>query len=139
MAVVTFTGASVLVAATDISDHVTEVTIDDGRDENDDTVVSMTARSKTGGLPNPSITLKMRQDYAATKTHALIKAAVNTSTAVVVRPVAGTIRSATNPDWQFTGKVLQYQPIAGQAGQFQVPTVKFEPTGTPLSEVTSAS
>lgn len=139
MAVVTFTGASVLVAGTDISDHVKEVTIDDGREENDDTTVNMTAKSMTGGLPTPSVTLKMRQDYAATKTHALIRAAVNVSTAVVIRPVAGTIRSATNPDWQFTGKVLQYVPIGAQAGQFQEPTVKFEPTGTPLSELTTAT
>lgn len=139
MAVVTLTGASVLIAATDISDHVKEVTIDDGRDENDDTVISMTAKSMTGGLPTPSITLKLRQDYAASKTHALIRAAINVATAVVVRPVAATIRSETNPEWHFTGKVLQYQPLAGQAGQFQEPTVKFEPTGTPFTYLTTAS
>lgn len=139
MAVVTFTGASVKVAGTDISDHVTEVTIDDARDENDDTTVNMTAKSMTGGLPTPSVTLKMRQDYASSKTHALIRAAVNVATAVIVRPVGGTARSATNPDYEFTGKVLQYQPIAGQAGQFQTPTVKFEPTGTPLSELTTST
>jgi hypothetical protein len=139
MAVLTFTGASVLIAGTDISDHVKEVTIDDGREENDDTTVNMTAKSLTGGLPTPSVTLKIRQDYASAKTHALIRAAVNIATAVVIRPVAATIRSATNPDWQFTGKVLRYQPIAGTAGQFQELTVKFEPTGTPLSELTTAT
>ena len=138
MAVVTLTGAMVLIATTDISDHVKEVTVDDARDENDDTVVSMTAQSKTGGLPTPSITLKMRQDYAATKTHELIKAAINVSTAVVVRATTA-IRSGTNPEFQFTGKVLQYQPFAGQAGQFQEPTIKFEPTGTPLSTLTTAT
>src|SRR3990167_3083076 len=139
MAVVTFTSASVLVAGTDISDHVKEVTMDDGGEENDDTTVNMTAKSMTGGLPTPSVTLKMRQDYAASKTHALIRAAVNVSTAVVLRPVAATIRSATNPDWQFTGKVLQYQPIAATAGQFQTPSVTFVATGTQLSEVTTAT
>ena len=139
MAVVTFTAASVLIAATDISDHVKEVTINDARDENDDTVVSMTAKSMTGGLPSPTIPIKLRQDYAATKTHALIRAAVNTSTAVVVRPIAATIRSGTNPDWEFTGKVLQYSPVMGVAGQFQEPSVTFVSTGTPLAEKTAAT
>lgn len=139
MAVVVFAGASVLIAGTDISDHVKDVTIDDGREENDDTVISMTAKSMTGGMPNPSITLKLRQDYASAKTHALLRAAVNVSTAVVVRPVAGTIRSGTNPDWEFTGKILQYQPIAGSAGQFQEPSVTFVATGTGLSEKTTST
>lgn len=138
MAVVTLTNASVSIAGTDISDHVKEVTIDDARDENDDTVVSMTAKSMTGGLPSPSLTLKLRQDYAASKTHELIKAAQNVSTAVIVR-VTTAIRSGTNPEWQFTGKVLQYQPFAGSAGQFQEPSVKFEPTGTPFSQLTTAT
>lgn len=139
MAVVVLIGASVSIAGTDISDHVKEVTIDDAREENDDTVLSHSAKSMTGGLATPSVTLKMRQDYASSKTHALIRAAINVATAVVIRPVGATIRSGTNPEYQFTGKVLQYQPLAGQAGQFQEPSVKFEPTGTPLSEVTTAT
>ena len=139
MAVVTLTGASVLIATTDLSDHVKEVTIDDARDENDDTVLSMTAKSMTGGLPAPTITLKMRQDYAASKTNEKLRAAVDTSTAVVVRPKSGTARSATNPEWHFTGKILQFQPLAGTAGQFQEPTVVFQPTGTPLTYLTTST
>ena len=115
MAVVTLTGASVLIATTDLSDHIKEVTIDDARDENDDTVLSMTAKSMTGGLPSPTITIKIRQDYAASKTNEIIRAAVNVATAIIVRPLSGTARSATNPEWHFTGKVLQYQPLAGSS------------------------
>jgi hypothetical protein len=139
MAVVTLTSAAVTIGSTDISDHVKEVTIDDARDENDDTVLSMTAKSMTGGLPNPSITLKLRQDYAASKTHELIKAAQNTSTIVIVRPDSTSVRSGTNPEWHFHGKVLQYQPVAGAAGVFQEPSVKFEPIGTPFSQLTTST
>jgi len=139
MAVVTLTGASVLIATTDLSDHIKEVTIDDARDENDDTVLSMTAKSMTGGLPSPTITIKIRQDYAASKTNEIIRAAVNVATAIIVRPLSGTARSATNPEWHFTGKVLQYQPLAGAAGQFQEPSVVFQPTGTPITYLTTST
>ena len=139
MAVETLIGVSVLIAGTDISDHVKSVTIDDARDEFDDTVMSHVAKSTTGGLPSPSITISFLQDYASAKTHALLRAAVNVSTAVVIRKTAGTIRSGTNPEFQFTGKLMKYAPISGSVGQFQVPSVTFVSTGTALSEVTTAT
>ena len=138
MAIATLSGCLITIAGTDISDHVKEVDVDDGREEFDDTVMSHTAKSTTGGLPNPSITLKNIQDYGAGKTHELFKAAVNVSTAVVVR-VTSSARSGTNPEFQLIGKILQYKPIAGQAGKFQEPSVKFVSTGTPMSTVTTAT
>lgn len=139
MAVETLTGVGVTIAGTDISDHVKSVSIDDGRAEFDDTVMSHAAKSTLGGLPEPSITISFLQDYAATKTHALLRAAVNTSTAVVVRAKSGTARSGTNPEWQLTGKIFNYKPLDGSAGQFQTPSVTFKSAGTAMSEVTAAT
>src|SRR3990167_9453839 len=105
MAVTILSGGLVLVGGTDISDHVKSVDVNDDRAVFDDTVLSHVAKSETGGLPEPTITLNFLQDYASGKTHALLRAAVNVSTAVVVRPSTA-IRSGTNPEFQMSGKIF---------------------------------
>lgn len=139
MAIEVLKDVGVTIAGTSISDHVMEVTIDDGYEELDDTVMTHTARSTMAGLPTPSLTIKFKQDYASAKTHELLRAAVNVSTAVIVRKTASAIRSGTNPEWHFTGKLFSYQPIAGQVGGQQEPSVTFKSTGTPFSYFTAPS
>lgn len=139
MAVETLTGVGVTVAGTDLSNRVKSVTIDDGREEHDDTVMSHLARSVFGGLPTPSVTITFLQDYAAANVHEVLRAAVNVSTAVIVRLKASVARSATNPEWQFTGKLMSYQPIDGPVGALQERSVTFRSTGTPFTYLTTAT
>lgn len=139
MAVTVLKNVGVTIAGTDISDHVREVAIDDGYEELDDTVMTHLARSTLGGLATPSITVKCLQDYAAGKTHELFRAAVNTSTAVIIRRDRSAVRSGTNPEWEFTGKVFSYNPITGGVGTIEEPAVLFKSTGTPFSYKTAAT
>lgn len=139
MAVVTLTGVGVTVAGTDLSNRVKSVTINDDREELDDTVMSHSARSIFGGLPTPGITITFLQDYAASNVHEVLRAAVNVSTTVVVRLTSSAARSATNPEWHFTGKLMSYQPIDGAVGALQERSVTFRPTGTPFTYLTTAT
>jgi hypothetical protein len=139
MAISTLTDVGLTIAGTDLSDHCKSVTIDDGRVEYDDTVLSHTAQSKTGGLPTPKITAVLIQDFAASKTHEILKAALNVSTAIIIRRTAGSARGAANPEYAFTGKLHQYQPIAGKAGDFNEVTAVFEPAGKPFTVLTTST
>ena len=139
MAVEVLTGCSVTIAGTDISDRVREVVIDDGVEEFDNMTMAHSARSTGAGVPNPSITLKLQQDYAAGKTHELLRAAKGTTSAIIIRLKAGISRSATNPEWHFVGFLPRYTPISGQVAQAQEPSVTFKSAGTPFTYLTTAT
>ena len=138
MAVVAFTNAQVTIGGTDLSDHVREVTIDDGVVELTDTVMGDTAESLMGGLKRWTITVKLLQDYAASKTHEVLRPLVNTNVALIIRP-ANAARSGTNPEWQATGFLSAYTPLMGAVGTLQEPSVVFKNSGSGISCLTAAT
>jgi len=131
--------ASVTINGTDFTDECREVQVNDGRAEHDNTVMRMTAESVEAGLDQWTITVKLRQNYAAGKVHQTIRPLVGTLCTVIVRPDANQPVSADNEQVTGMGLLLKYVPIGGAAGKPQEPTLEFKNAGTSLEYSTTGA
>jgi hypothetical protein len=133
MAKMVFKNGFISVNGVDISDHVTEVTIDTSRDEVDVTAMGSTNREFVAGLGDATISITAFQDFAAAEIDATMWPLSTTDTPfpVSVRPVNGAI-SATNPEYQMTALLFAYTPISGGVGSAMSTPLTFRnasPTG----------
>jgi hypothetical protein len=124
--------AFVSINGVDFSDECREVSVDDGRAEHDNNVMTHTAESVESGLPRWTITVRLRQNYAAGRVHQTIRPLIGTVCTVVVRPDAGAA-SATNEQITGLGMLLRYTPIGAAVGQPQEPVLEFRNAGTALA------
>jgi hypothetical protein len=125
--------AFVSINGTDFTDECREVEVNDGRAEHDNTVMKMSAESVEAGLAQWTITIKLRQNYAAGKVHQVIRPLVGTICTVIVRPDANQPAGPTNEEVHGLGMFLKYVPIGGAAGQPQEPVLEFKNTGQALT------
>jgi hypothetical protein len=118
---------TVTVNGTDISDHVTNVTLEDSREEVDVTGFNEDFREFTGGLRDASISMTVLQDYASSSVDATISPLYYNDT-------AGTIK--VNPDTSGTviytliGKPYSWSPVSGGVGDANSVDVTWRNAGT---------
>lgn len=139
MAIVVRKNVGVIIGGTDLSDHTMEVQIDDGFAEHDGTVMTHAAEKVQGGLAKWTISVKLKQDYAAASVHQVIRPLLNTDVALIIRLIKTSNRGGTNPEWQATGYFGTYVPLGGAVGSFQEPMMVFKNAGTAISEVTTVT
>ena len=111
--------ASVTINSVDLSDHCKSVTINQGAESLDNTVMSNTTRSHLGGLFTWSIDIEFEQDYASSSIDQTLNALVGATTTFIIKSDAGTT-TATNPKWTGTGLVTSYQPVGGTVGDLHL-------------------
>jgi len=133
-------------ASQDISDHVTEVRLDQSWAELDDTRMGVTARSRVPGLETWSATVTMIQDFQSTGAgieKLLATLVANSQSAspvpfpIRVRPVNAN-RSSDNPEWAGNVYLFGYQPINGAAGELLKITVPFQSAGNLTRSVSTS-
>jgi hypothetical protein len=126
MAIIPLTNAFVSINAVTLSDHASQVTVNDNRNPVDITAFGATNTAVTKGLGDASISVTLFQDFAAGKTHATLQPLIGSTTGVVieVRGDAGA-RSATNPAWVMTGLLMNYNMIDGSVGEASTITAEF--------------
>tara|TARA_R110000824_G_scaffold143063_2_gene310490 strand:+ start:122 stop:532 length:411 start_codon:yes stop_codon:yes gene_type:complete len=126
MAAFVMTNASVSIAGTDLSDHVKSVTIDASVNLVDDTAMGDVFQSNAAGLASWSISMELFQDYASSKTDAVLSQLmdIGDTVALVIKPVAASVTS-TNPSYSCTGILESYNPIAGTVGDQAMASVSF--------------
>lgn len=120
--------ASVVVAGTDLSDHVTKITVGMASDDVDITGMGSTAHNHAPGLRDDKITIEFLQDFAASKVHATLQPlqGVAAGATVVVKPTSAAV-GATNPTFTMVGVLLGYTPLDGAVGEASKTTVDFVP------------
>lgn len=129
MATFVSTNAYVKLGSTDFSDHVEEVTLDEGYDEVDFTNMGSSANKEfKAGLHEASIKIKFQDDYAASSINTFWQLNKGTAVAFVVQPT-NSAPSATNP--KYTGSVLLSKApvVAGKVGDKAVKDVTWKVTG----------
>jgi len=140
MAQIVLTDAFVSLGGTNVSDHVTSVTINFERDEVEATAMGDSTHGQLLGLKNWSVELELQQDFAASSIDSILWAAVNTPTTVAfeIRPTSGAA-SATNPKYTGTGYVPSYSPLSGGVGELATTQARIIPAkGQPgLTRATS--
>jgi hypothetical protein len=109
--------AVVTVNSVDLSDHISQVTVETNHDEVDVTSFGSTYREILQGMGDATITLSFFQDFAAAKVDATLwpLADAGTTFPVVVKPTSASV-SSTNPSYSMTGIILNYNPIDGAVG-----------------------
>ena len=122
------TNATLSVGGVDLSDHVESLTINYEAESVDDTVMSDSTRSVTGGLKNWSFDVVFKQDFASSKVDITLFAAVGTTVTLVAKPTSAGV-SSTNPTFTGTGLIQSYPPISGTVGDHATTNVTFASAG----------
>lgn len=125
MAVLVLTNPSITIAGSDVSTLTTSVTLNYEIDSLEVTAFGDTGHKFAGGLQNVSVDVEMNQDFAATKTEAVIYPLVGTTTTIVLIPVNTTV-SATNPRYTISNTYLSASnPVAGAVGELAKMSLTF--------------
>ncbi len=122
--------AFVSINGVDLSDHIQEVNLEIGRESHDDTTMGDDTRSMTLGLKTWSLSLTLKQNFAAGKVDATLFAVYNAGDAVpiIVRVDKGA-KSASNPEFTGDAVLESYTPLGQSVGDFATAPVQFAAAG----------
>lgn len=133
MAKIILTDAAVLLNGTSLSDHATQVTVEQTADEVDLTTFGPSGYKQFGvGFKDATITVSILTDFAASSIDAMVSPMyqANSVGSVQVRPTSAAI-SSTNPAYMMGSAVLtSYNPIAGGVGDASSTDLSFRNFGT---------
>ncbi len=132
MAVYVWKDATISVNAKDLSDHCSQVTVEDTANEVDQTPFSVSAYSVQNiGLKDATITATFFQDFAASSVHATLQPlyASGGTFDVVVKPTSASA-SPTNPSVTLKSRLFAYGGIGGAVGDSANLDVSFRNAGT---------
>lgn len=109
--------AFVSIDGVDLSDHFSSVTIEGTFDEVDLTGFGSNFKEMGKGLGDATVTLAAFQDMAAASVDATLWPLFESDDTfpVIVRATSAVV-SATNPQYNLTGRLFNYSPIAGDIG-----------------------
>jgi hypothetical protein len=124
--------AYIMVNGTVLSDHASQITVDDAAEEVDLTGFTESGYREFGqGLKDASITATFFQDFAAGSVDSILSTMYSTgaSGTVVVKPTSATV-SGTNPTYTMVAKLYSYGPVAGAVGDAASVECSFRHSGT---------
>lgn len=127
----------------DLSDHVKEVRLTYTVDFVEEQRMGSTTRVRHPVIKDWRIEVMFYQDYAASEVDATLSAdilsAPPTSRTWKARPDKSDAVGATNPNYQATGYISEYEPINGQFGELLGTRVVIVPGGSAPDLVRSAT
>lgn len=115
------------VNGTDLSDHVSNVTVETSADEVDVTGFGETFREFLPGLKDATITATFLQDYASSSVDATLYPLWNTNTAGTVKVKPDTSGTVV---YTMISKLYSYPPVSGGVGDANTTDVTFRNSGT---------
>ena len=123
--------AYIVVNGTNLSDHVSSVTLEDTADEVEFTGFGGDYREYGQGLKTASITLEVFQDFAAGQVDSVMEPLYRQggTFTVEVRPTSSTV-TATNPKYTMVGRLFSYSPLQGAVGDANTTSVTIQNGGT---------
>jgi hypothetical protein len=128
MARIVLTNAYVLFGSTDISDHVSSISLSSSYDLVETTAFGQTAKTRVAGLVDNSVTLELHQDYATSSIEQTIYPTLGTSVTIAVKPVNGTT-TTINPQYSFSAVVSEWTPLNGAVGELASASVSWPISG----------
>lgn len=129
------TNYNITIGGTDFSSSIAAVTLDISAEEQETTAFSGTGwRTRIAGLKDASVSLDFHQDFGAAAVDATLWPLLGGTVSVEIAP-AGSVISGTNPAYEFTALVTEYQPFASSVGDLATLSVSWPVVG----EVTRAT
>ena len=138
MAKIVLKDAVITIDGTDLSDHVSSVTLEDSANEVDFTGFGSDYTEVGQGLKTASVQLEVFQDFGASSVDSVLYPLYESggTFAVTVKAESGTT-SATNPEYSMDGRLFSYSPIAGAVGDASTTSVTINNGGTGLARAES--
>jgi len=136
MARIVLTNAYVVFGTTDLSDHISSVTINTTYDIVETTAFGNTAKTRIAGLQDNSVSFEFHQDYATSSVEQTIYPLLGTAVTVAVKPVNTTI-STVNPQYSFSTLISEWTPLNGSVGELATASVTWPISGA-ITKTTSA-
>lgn len=133
MAVFVLRNAAVRINSVDLSDHITEVTVNMTQADVDVTAMGAGGRQRIVGIRDDSFTMTALSDFAAGKIDATLWplfSATDGSLFLVEVWANGTTTTSTNPKYSGTCILTEYTPIAGAVGDAATTPVTLPVNGT---------
>jgi hypothetical protein len=128
MARIVLTNAYVLFGSTDLSDHISSVSLSSTYDIVETTAFGQTSKTRVAGLADNSVTLEFHQDYATSSVEQTIYPTLGTAVTIAVKPVNGTT-TAINPQYSFSAVVSEWTPLNGAVGELATASVSWPISG----------
>ena len=123
--------AYIVVDGTNLSDHVSSVTLEDTADEVEFTAFGADYREYGQGLKTASITLEVFQDFAASSVDSVMEPLYSSGGTfdIEVRTTSSSV-SSTNPKYTMVGRLFSYSPLQGAVGDANTTSVTINNAGT---------
>jgi len=128
MARIVLTNAYVLFGSTDLSDHISSISLSSTYDIVETTAFGQTSKTRVAGLADNSVTLEFHQDYATSSVEQTIYPTLGTAVTIAVKPVNGTT-TAVNPQYSFSAVVSEWTPLNGAVGELATASVSWPISG----------
>jgi hypothetical protein len=125
---IVLTNAYVLFGSTDLSDHISSISLSSTFDIVETTAFGNTAKTRVAGLADNSVTLEFHQDYATSSVEQTIYPTLGTAVTIAVKPVNGTT-TAGNPQYSFSAVVSEWTPLNGAVGELATASVSWPISG----------
>lgn len=129
MAVFLNNGVVLTVAAVDLSDHVTAVTINRSFDELEVTAMGDSGHKFVKGLEASSITIDFLNDTAAAEVLPTLQAAWGTTAVITVKQTSAVV-SATNPLYTMSCLINNTTDVNGGVADIAMQSLTFNVNGT---------
>jgi len=128
MARIVLTNAVVKINSVDLSDHVASVELAQEVEEVETTAFGDTARTRTGGLANNSLSLDFHQDFASASVDDTLNGLVGGTASFEILP-NGTAVGATNPKYTGTVLLTEWTPVSGAIGELATASITWPISG----------
>jgi hypothetical protein len=128
MARIVLTNAYVLFGSTDLSDHISSVSLSSTFDIVETTAFGQTAKTRVAGLAENSVTLEFHQDYATSSVEQTIYPTLGTAVTIAIKPANATT-TAINPQYSFSAVVSEWTPLNGAVGELASASVSWPISG----------
>lgn len=135
MAKLALTNAYLSINGVDLSASVRSMSLTASREILDTTTMGDSARERTGGLTDWSLSVEFFNDYAASAVDATLSPLVGSTFTVIVKP-NGSATSVTNPSFTGTGILESYLAVGGSVGEMVMAPITIQGSGT-LARATS--
>lgn len=124
MAAQAFKKAFLSINGVDLSQQIRSATLNYSAEPLDKTSIFDDTRSRIGGLKDWSFDLEFYGSYDAGLTDATLFPLVGSSTFTVLFRPSTTAASSTNPQYQGTGYLENYNPVQGAVGELIMTPVR---------------
>src|SRR5688572_7692343 len=138
MAKVILKDCYIVVNGTNLSDHISAVTVNLSKDDVETTSFSGGGRERMQGLKDDSFELTLQQDFEAASVDAVFYPLYDLGTEfeVEVRPTSSAV-SATNPKYTGDCILMEYSPLDGKVGDLSETKVKIPTQRAGITRATS--